>query len=297
MGARCAGFRLIAAAAFCCLVAWPSAVPAQPPEGAKPQFEVSSVKQNLSENGDGKISSSIPDRFVATGYPVYFLIQYAYDLKGHQLAGAPDWTWDKLYDVVGKYPDERRPTDADVRLMLQGLLAERFGLKVHSEQREVPAYDLVLARKDGRLGPQLVKSDVDCVAWMKLKRSRIDGGGPSAVSPSGRRPECMILTTRKYITAGATNLHDLAGPLEALLDRPVVDKTGLTGGYDIDLQWDPAGMYADRPSSAATNGTPSGPTGPSVFTAVEEQLGLKLVPGREKLDVVVVDQIKPADPN
>lgn len=294
MGTLRARFRSMATVALVWMFVRTSGVLAQSSQSATPQFEVSSVKQNLSEGGDGKISSSIPDRFVATHYPVYFLIQYAYDLKGHQLVGAPDWTWDKAYDVVGKYPEDRRPTDPEIRLMLQGLLAERFGLKVHTEEREVPSYDLVIARKDGRLGPQLVKSNVDCVAWMKLKRSRIDAGGPSSVSPSGKRPECMIQTSRRYITAGATTLHDLAGPLEALLDRPVVDKTGLAGAYDIDLQWDPAGMYADRPSTAATNEAPSGP---SFFTAVEEQLGLKLVPGKEKLDVTVVDQIKPADAN
>jgi uncharacterized protein (TIGR03435 family) len=274
-----------------------SRLQAQTAPAESPRFEVTSVKQSLSESQDSKLSSTLPDRFVATNYPLFFLVQYAYDLKGHQLIGAPDWTWDKTYDLVGTYP-ATRPAEADVRVMLQNLLADRFGLKLHTEQREVPAYDLVLARKDGRLGPQLVRSNVDCVAWMKLKHSRIDAGGPSPVSASGKRPECMIITTRKYMTGGATTIHEFAGPLEAILDKPVVDKTGLTGAYDIDLQWDPAGMYVDRPSTASyAPSSAEAPSAPSIFTAVEEQLGLKLVPSKEKLTVFVVDQIKPPDPN
>jgi uncharacterized protein (TIGR03435 family) len=257
-----------------------------------PQFEVSSVKQNLSQSDQSKLSDSIPNRFVVTNYPAIFLILYAYDLKGHQLVGAPEWTWNKAYDIVATYP-EQQPTNSQIRIMLQNLLAARFGLKLHREQRELPAYDLVVARKDRRLGPQLLKSNVDCAAWMTQKHrpSRIDAGGPSPVSPSGKRPECTIVATRRYLTGGAQTMQALAGPLEAMLDRPVVDRTGLAGAYDIDLQWAPTDLHAGEAPNAVSS------EGPSLFTAVEEQLGLKLVPHKEKVEVVVVDRIDPPGPN
>jgi uncharacterized protein (TIGR03435 family) len=268
------------------LILWPSGAHAQSPEAATPQFDVSSVKQNVSETGDSNISSTIPDRFVATNTPLIFLVLYAYDLHGYDLIGAPEWIHDKAFDVVGTYP-MRRPSDPEIRKMLQGLLADRFGLKVHSERRDIPAYDLAVARKDGQLGPQLVKSSVDCKVWMAQKHrpSRVDAGGPSKVSPSGKRPECMVAATRRYLTGGAVTIQDILGPLGVMVSKPVVDKTGLAGAYDVDLQWDPTGL-AVEPAKAASS------EAPSIFTAVQEQLGLKLVPHTEKFDVVVVDAIK-----
>jgi uncharacterized protein (TIGR03435 family) len=283
----------IAASALGLFALSPHDATAQSPQPASPHFEVTSVKQNRSQSDTSKIDSKIPDRFAATDMPVLFLILYAYDLPGHQLIGAPEWTRDQAFDVIGTYPTVQ-PTNSDIRIMLQNLLAERFGLKVHREQRPIPSYDLVLARKDGRLGPQLLKSNVDCTAWKALNHSRIDAGGPSPVSPSGKRPECMMLTNRKFMTGGAITIHDLTADLGAIVDKPIIDKTGLTAAYDIDLQWDPTGMYADRPSDALSTQAPSGP---SIFTAIEEQLGLKLIPQKEKFDVLVVDQIKPPDPN
>jgi uncharacterized protein (TIGR03435 family) len=274
------------ATALVWLVLWPGGAQAQAAGATAPQFEVSSVKQNVSESDDSKISSTIPDRFVATNTPLLFLILEAYDLKGYELIGAPEWTHDKAFDVVGTYPAQR-PTEPEIRKMLQGLLADRFGLKVHTEQREIPAYDLIVARKDGRLGPQLLKSNVDCVAWMKEmhNRSRVDAGGPSPVSPSGKRPECTITATRRYLTGGAVAVQDFIGPLGVMVSKPVVDKTGLTGAYDIDLQWDPTGLAVEPAKGGSTEA-------PTIFTAVEEQLGLKLVSHKEKFDVVVVDTIK-----
>jgi uncharacterized protein (TIGR03435 family) len=273
------------------LILWAGGSQAQS-SGAEPQqFEVSSVKQNISESDDSKISSTIPDRFVATNTPLIFLVLYAYDLPAYRLIGVPEWVHDRAFDVVGTYPAQR-PTDPDIRRMLQKLLADRFGLKVHTEQRDIPAYDLVVARKDGRLGPQLLKSDVDCAAWMaqKPRPSRIDAGGPSPVSPSGKRPECTITASRRYLTGGAVTIQDLAGPLGVMVSKPIVDKTGLTGAYDIDLQWDPTGLAVEPAKLESSEA-------PSIFTAVEEQLGLKLVPHKEKFDVVVVDTIKLADAN
>ena len=109
--------------------------------------------------------------------PLRFLILYAYQLLDHQLIGAPEWTSLTGFDITATYPPGKVSTDHDVRLMLQGLLSDRFGLTVHREQREVPTYALILTRKDGRLGPRLLRSDVDCEKWLAGKRPKVDAGG------------------------------------------------------------------------------------------------------------------------
>jgi uncharacterized protein (TIGR03435 family) len=256
-----------------------------------PQFEVTSVKQNGSQSTSSKISSSIPDRFVATNVPLRFLILDAYELLDHQLVGAADWISNSSYDVVGTYPGGQQPPDHEVHLMLQQLLADRFGLKVHHEQRELPPYELVFGRKDGRLGQQIHKSDMNCATWIADGRPKTTPGLPSPVSPSGERPQCAMIATRKWLTGGARTMQDLASSLQSMLGRPVVDSTGLTGSYDIDLQWAAMDLHADEAAPTALS------EGPSLFTALQEQLGLKLVSRKDKFDVFVVDQINPPSPN
>ena len=175
--------------------------------------------------------------------------------------------------------------------MEQQLLVERFDLKLHAEQRDIPAYDLVLVRKDEHLGPQLHKSSMDCAAWTANGRPEVDGTLKSPVSPTGKRPVCNLLTTRTWLSAGARTIQDLAGSLQAMLERPVLDKTGLTGTYDIDLQWARTDLHADGDATATSSDAPS------LFSAVEEQLGLKLVPHKELFSVLVVDHIQAPAPN
>jgi uncharacterized protein (TIGR03435 family) len=256
-----------------------------------PQFEVTSVKQNVSQGTSSNISSSIPDRFVATNIPLRFLILDAYELLDHQLVGGPDWIWNKSYDVVGTYPEGPQPPAHEIHLMLQQLLADRFGLKVHHEQRELPAYELVVERKDGRLGPQIHKSGMNCATWIADGRPKTTGGLPSPVSPSGERPVCAMNATRKWLTGGARTMQDLAASLQSMLGRPVVDSTGLTGSYDIDLQWAVMDLHADEAAPSASS------EGPSLFAALQEQLGLRLVSRKDKFDVLVIDQINPPSPN
>jgi uncharacterized protein (TIGR03435 family) len=256
-----------------------------------PQFEVSSVKQNISQSDSSDTDSTLPDRFVATNMPLRFLILDAYELRDHELVGAPDWTFDKSFDVIGTYPEAHRPPVHEIHLMLQQLLADRFGLRVHRAQRELPAYDLVVARKDGRLGPQVHTSDMNCAAWIGGGRPKTTAGRPSPVSPSGERPVCSMIATRKWLTGGARTMQDLAGPMQAMLGRPVVDRTGLTAPYDIDLQWASMELHAEESTTAASS------EGPSLFTALQEQLGLKLVPHKERFDVFVVDEVKLPGPD
>lgn len=256
-----------------------------------PRFEVTSVKQNSSETTASSLNHDLPARFSATNVPLFFLILDAYEIKGHQLMGAPDWAWSKSYDVVGTFPAGARPDLHRVHLMEQQLLAERFNLKLRPEQREVQVYDLVLAKKDGDLGPQFHKSNMDCAASTASGRSKKDGATKSPVSPTGERPVCALLATRTWLSGGARTVQDLASSLESMLDRPVVDKTGLTGRYDMDLQWARMDLHADG------NNAEESASAPSLFTAVQEQLGLKLVSRKELYPVLVVDHVEAPTPN
>lgn len=257
----------------------------QPAEIVISRFEVASVKPHVSHADPSKISSTSPGRFLATNIPLWFLILYAYEIPEYQLVGAPEWTNGSAFDIVGTYPPGRQPTDHETRLMLQNLLAERFSLKLHHEQRELPTYALVLARKDGRLGPQLQRSDVDCVKWAEAKLPKTDAGGPSPVSPSGKRPACTMIATRTYLTGGARTMEEIAKTLHAMVARPVADRTGLTGVFDVDLRWSRYDLSADSATSDAPNDSPS------IFAALQDQLGLKLVPQRDNFDVLVLDSI------
>jgi uncharacterized protein (TIGR03435 family) len=251
-----------------------------------PAFDVASVKANNSSTGPSKISDTTPGRFIASNTPLRFVILYAYQLLDHQLTGAPDWTSSATFDITATYPPGLVPTDHDVRLMAQKLLSDRFGLTVHHEQRELPMYSLIVARKDGRLGPQIRRSDIDCEQWIAEKRPQIDAGGPSSVAPSGKRPACMMVATRRFLTGGTRTMGQLAATLQSMVGRPVADRTGLTGAFDIDLQWAPGEV------DVAPGGNSAQSDGPSIFTAVEEQLGLRLDSQRDRFDVLVVDRVE-----
>ena len=150
----------------------------------------------------------------------------------------------------------------------------------------MPIYALVMARKDGSLGPQLVRSTIDCEQWIAEKRPRLGAGSPSPVAPGGKRPVCQLLATRRFITAGTQTMQQLTGPLQAFTGRPVVDRTGLTGAFDFDLQW------TSGPIAPAPGASPPPDDGPSIFAALQEQLGLRLESTRGSFDVVIIDSIQ-----
>lgn len=269
-----------------------SAAPQQPQAVREDMvFEVASVKiHKANESGPSKITDSSPGRFVATNTPLRFLILYAHHLLDHQLAGLPAWASSDSIDIAAAYPPGAAPSNQEIRLMLRKLLAERFALVVHSEQREDKTYALVVAR-DGRLGPQLQRSDVNCEEWIAEKRPQADAGGPSLVTPSKKRPACMMLATRRWLSGGTRTMAQLAATLQSMLQKPVVDRTGLAGGFDVDLHWNPA-ETGGAPADDASNSEE-----PSIVAAVQEQLGLKLVPERDKFEVLVVDKVTRPTPN
>ena len=264
---------------------------------ALPSFEVTSVKRNVSGDPPGPIGFMPPTtgNFNARNRTVFDLVRNAYGMRESQVVGGPDWIRSERYDVAaratGTFPPDvshegvPRGPSRQLFLMLRSLLADRFHVKAHVEPREMPVYHLALARTDGRLGPGLRRSAADCAAVLAEMKA---GGTPSLVKAG-----CFIFGSGP---PGATNRgrmegrglhiqHLTSGPLADFADRPVIDRTGLTGYYDIDLEWTP------DPGAA----TPDVP--PSLFTALQEQLGLKLEPGRAQVDVLVIEHVERPAPD
>ncbi len=247
------------------LVAGQAGTPAAPkPEAkaGKAAFEVASVKRNVSHAREGGVRVEPGGRFAATNAAVFYLIAVAYGesmnaLRPSQIVGAPGWLQSERYDIIAKAAD---PADMDnfekTRLLLRTLLADRFGLRVRRDQRQMPIYALVRAKTDGTLGPNLRQSIPDCFA---PSTGCGYGGGP-VNHVKGNAIPMAILT---QVLAGAT-------------DR-IVDRTGLRGGFEGDLEYSPDQTASDKPS---------------IFTAVQEQLGLKLESTRGPVDVVVIDHVE-----
>ena len=209
------------------------------------------------------------------------IVRNTYGLQNFQIVGGPDWFDSDRFDIVAKAADDAPPER--MLLMVRTLLADRFKLAVHTETREIPIYALVMARSDGRPGPQLRAAAVDCAALLAAARA---GGPPPPRAPAGERPICGMQTAPGRMMAGGYALPDVARNLSNFAGRMVVDKTGLTGLFDLDVTWTPDQM----PPGPLPPGAPAiDPNGPSIFTALQEQLGLKLDSQRGPVDVLVID--------
>jgi uncharacterized protein (TIGR03435 family) len=258
-----------------------SALLSAPPLAAQKVFDVVSVKPNLSASGPSDPIIS-PQRFSWMNATLRQLIQVGYGVRPYQLIGLPDWADSARFDVNGTADAPALPQD--MRRMLQRLLMDRFDLVVHRDRRELPVYALVLARGDGRLGPNIHPAAVDCES---VDARPLDSTGAqkafAACSPQ------MGLTKLK-----ATGFHmsDLAGGLMRILDRTVIDKTGLTGAFDLELSWTPDPTMLPNGASAPTNST-----APSIFAALQEQLGLRLISDHGPVDVLVIDRISRPKPD
>jgi uncharacterized protein (TIGR03435 family) len=260
-----------------------------------PTFEVASIKRNRS--GDDRRDFNTPaNRFVATNVALHDLVAWAYGDPGpppelrpdFQMSGGPGWIISDRFDVeattAGSLPDGVGRTQLKMQ-MLQTLLADRFKLSVHHETRDGPIYSLVLANRDGRLGAQLRRSDVDCNAL--LARGRATTAAPPPPPPAGQAPTCGIQIGLGGLRIGSQSLPAIARLLTRAVGRPVVDRTTLEGAFNLSLDFDPSGL----PGYARPPGVPSPDLGdkPSLFTALQEQTGLKLEAGRGPIDVLVIE--------
>jgi uncharacterized protein (TIGR03435 family) len=172
-------------------------------------------------------------------------------------------------------------------IMLRNLLADRFKLVVHTEMRETAVYALVLARSDGRLGPQLRRSTVDCAALLASFKEKKETP-PNTING---RPSCGTQTRAGTMMTTATTMADFVRNLAPMAGRPIVDRSGLTGPFDIDLTWAPEQQPFDSAQGRGAPGTTPAPDSdrPSLVTAVQEQLGLKLDSQRLPFETLVID--------
>ena len=264
----------------------------------KPSFEVASVKPNKS--GDNRIMLGIQPggHFTASNVTLRMLIRQAWRIQDFQIVGGPGWLGSDRFDIVAKADGNPGPTPpggppGPLELMVQSMLQERFRLALHNDTREMPIYALTLARTDGRLGPQLKKSDVDCAAFAGRGR----GGPPPGPPLFTERPMCGMRIGPGTLSAGGISLSQLANNISNFVQRTVVDKTGLSGSVDVDLTWTPDQIPQGVAPPGAPPLPPIDPNGPSIFTAVQEQLGLKLESQRGPVDVLVIDRVEPPTPD
>jgi uncharacterized protein (TIGR03435 family) len=226
-----------------------------------PAFEVATIKPSNTDLPGMGISIQ-GHQFSTHKTTLNFLIKFAYRLNARQVVGGPAWLDTEEYDIVAKPEGESSLTMSQLRPMVQRLLEDRFKLTFHREQRKLPVYALVVGKNGAR-----------------LKKSEADPAGLPGVQVQGA----------SALTISATNntMLGLAAVLQmSFVDRPMVDHTGLAGKYDFTLRFTPD---LATPSGSLTN-DPNAP--PDLFTAIQEQLGLKLEAVQAPAEVLVVDHIE-----
>ena len=222
-------------------------------------FDVISIKPSDPNSRSFTIKPE-PNSFTMTGASLKFLVQYAYDLHGFQIEGAPAWMTSARFDILAKADPPSTPAQSQdweagqklLRARLQSLLADRFKLSAHKGKMEMPVYGLVVAKG----GP-------------KLEASTTNTG---------------FSTGRGQFVCSDSSMDDLASLLSGDMDRMVLDQTKLTGGYKFTLKWTP-----DESSNP-------NPDLPGIFTAIQEQLGLKLIPTKGPVEMLIIDRVeKPSE--
>jgi uncharacterized protein (TIGR03435 family) len=272
--ATIAGVALLAAA-----IAAPPAQGQSQPAGAaisRPTFEAISVKEAT--------TTRIPvqwqgPRFITSGVPLQTLLVIAYDVPIYQLADLPEWVRTTRWEISALA--SRPPTAAEEGPWLRALLEQRFGVVARTETQERPMYALVLARPDGRLGPGLQRSSVDCIAILK---ARAAAPGTSVAGPA-----CDVAFGPAAFRRDGMPLASLVDALTTRLERPVIDRTGLTGLFDVNLRFRPLG----GPPTLAPDGTEE----PDLITALQDQLGLKVEPIRGPMQVTIFDRVERPAPD
>jgi len=246
-----------------------------------PSFEVATVKPIDAKNSQPPSVLISGDRFAATGMTLQALIKIAYDMNygaDRQVSGGPAWVGSARFDVDAKedaawaeklkqLPDEQR--GAELRQMLQGLLAERFKLQVHHQSSELSVYELVLAKSGSKLMPSVAQLSTNQQDRPEKRRTAIRFAGKGVLEGNDADPQTLVTALSMQPEIGG---------------RLVVDKTGLTGKYDFTLKWTP-----DTAQGADSTGTD---TGLSLFTALQEQLGLRLESTKAPVDIIVIDHVE-----
>jgi uncharacterized protein (TIGR03435 family) len=245
-----------------------------------PAFEVASIKPNVTGINFTRVRFQPNGEFVATNATLRALIIDAYQVRDSQLAGAPAWAGSTRFDVVAKAAADARSDDW--RAMLRTLLEERFTLVVRRETREASVYAMILADPNGALGPRVKKTTLACA------------GAPHPFLQPGQSNPCGLTATVGNGTRGLAGGAQTMGQIAAAIgnfatDRLVIDRTGIDGAFDFDLGW--------TVDSASVATAPAQNELPSIFTAVREQLGLRLQPARGPVEFLIVDSVRELIPD
>lgn len=276
---------------------------AQPPPG--PAFEVASVKPSNPDVPGPRGTRGMPvgGRFNAFNLTLRELVLRAYELFDSELDGGPDWQTSRRFDIQARARDPVAGMPA-MRPMLRTLLADRFKLQVHTERREMPVYTLVVARDDGQLGPNITRSTADCSNAEHERAETIAKAGSGAVLgllQKGEGLPCAIMplparAAGTTMRANGVPMASLAGFLTPITGRIVQDRTGLSSLYD----WEMTFARGGGPPAAQQPGSPLlpiTPQPPSVMTALQEQLGLRLESTRGLVEILVIDSAALPEPD
>ena len=271
----------------------PGVTPGGPPVDPERRFEAVSIKAFDVSGGAAPRSGARGSRYDFFGMPLRLMVGQALRAPQDRLVGLPEWIDTERYAIAATIPDGVPPIALPV--LLTNLLKDRFRMVTHTETREMPVYNLVLARNDKRLGPSLKETSAECRAAIAARLAAQRGGSlPTAPTASGGCPPTGL--NIGLVSKSGTQMAELARDLTQSVDRPVIDRTGLTGYYDYTLKWTPQPGIA-IPFGVLLGGTPDAlppadPDAPSIFTAVQEQLGLKLEAGRGPVEVIVIDRFE-----
>ena len=229
-------------------------------------FEVASVKQNKSGDKGYSLPPPVGGRLLLMNVPLSMLVEYAYHLQDFEVTGTRGWMVSERYDVDAKA--DGKTTEDEARRMLQSLLADRFKLKVHKEPKDLPSYALTIAK-----------------GGLKMKQSSGECPPPSENSTSQTPCGGFRLFQRRQLSGEKVPVAELRDILSTLTGRTIIDKTGLKGVFDISLKWTPDEVLA----VGAEAGAADGPSDGSLFSALQEQLGLRLESQKGSIQILVVD--------
>jgi uncharacterized protein (TIGR03435 family) len=289
--------------------------PAAPPSTTMAMGGMKIAMRMGTRGGPG---TSDPGQITYSGMSMKSLLVAAYGVKTYQVSG-PSWMDSERFDIVAKVPPGA--TKDDVKLMLQNLLAERFKLTLHREKKELPMYALMVAKN----GPKLKESPPDdpdakdatapldpaaaaAAAEQKAKqrmedlKRTVERGGDMSKLPPGRGMSMMVMNGRAHMNAPKQTMEQFAEWLSGQLDRPVVDQTALSKKYDVSLDYAPesiggrgpmGGMIAPPPGGdGAEKAELDAQAAPTLFAALQEQLGLKLEQKKGTVELLVVDRLE-----
>ena len=240
---------------------------------ALPAFEVVSIKRHVTRESFGGIRTLPDGTFIMTNQVIASIIRLAAPIPVREVIGAPDWVNFDRYDVTAKPP--AGATQAERQEMMRRMFADRMKLVAHVEQRERDTFALVLARSDGRLGPNLKPSTLDC------SPRPVDPKAPLPAPEEDVRKSCGLMISGTSIVSGGITIDRLSPSLGSLAGGLVNDRTGLKGFYSVEFNFRPDGLGDEKRDDVT-----------QFFTALQEQLGLKLQPEKTMVPVLVIDSIE-----